>query len=132
MLLHIDDHKTIGEIQDKFNECFPFLKINFYSKPHHFKKASDEKDLIHPAHKIGDVRNKHTIENMEIYSWNTVASIEQAFKAKYGLHVQILGKKRNEWVQTSETDNYSLKDLSDMAMHASHSIFPDRKEQSDE
>lgn len=132
MILRIDDHKTVGEVQDKFNECFPYLKIDFFKKSHHVKKPSDEKDLIGAGYKIGDIRKKHTIGNMEIYSWNTVATIEQAFKERYGLHVQILRKENNHWVQTTKTDIYTLKKQSEMAMHAANSIEPYCKDQSKE
>lgn len=123
MLLHIDDHKTVGEIQDKFNECFPFLGIDFFRKPHHVKKPSDEKDLIEPNYKIGDIRNKHAIGNMVIYSWNTVATIEHAFKENFGLYVQILRKEGNEWKQTTKSDIYSLKEQSEMARKAAGSVL---------
>jgi hypothetical protein len=26
MLLEIDDNKTVGELEERFNECFPYLK----------------------------------------------------------------------------------------------------------
>lgn len=32
MLLEIDDGKTLGDLQENFNESFPYLKIQFYDR----------------------------------------------------------------------------------------------------
>ena len=51
MILAISDNRTTGELQEKFNECFPWLKIEFYSHPHHWKEGALEKAavLYHPG-----------------------------------------------------------------------------------
>jgi len=41
MFLQIHDSMTIGEVQDRFNECFLFLKIAFYLKAHKRLQTSD-------------------------------------------------------------------------------------------
>lgn len=39
MIIHINDQKTIADIQEKFQVFFPFLKIEFFDQPHHRYEA---------------------------------------------------------------------------------------------
>ncbi|HET7899407.1 MAG TPA: hypothetical protein VFL47_17090, partial [Flavisolibacter sp.] len=59
MFLQITDTMTIGEVQDRFNECFPFLEIAFYSKPHDLFEATDKKYKYSNQVRIGSIRKKH-------------------------------------------------------------------------
>ena len=57
MELKITDVKSIRDIQDEFNKAFPFLKLEFYSKPHEEHEGSP-KDFVLPSdNKIEDVRS---------------------------------------------------------------------------
>ena len=115
MLLKIFDREKIDEVQDKFNECFPYLKIEFYSQPHKWEESSEEGHLIRPGTYIEDIRRKHTSGVLDIKSWDKTGSVEQNLKDIFGLNVQIFRLQKNRWVQTTGSDHLTLKELSDLA-----------------
>ena len=41
MKLHVDDKRNISDIQAEFNDVFPFLKIEFFKKPHETGEAEN-------------------------------------------------------------------------------------------
>lgn len=116
MILHIHDNKTISDLQDKFNECFPSLKIEFYDHAHHYKEGSPEAHQISTDRTIGSIRKKHEQGEFVIKSWQTVASVEKEFREKYGLNVQVFRKANDKWIQTSATDPLTLRQQSDMSV----------------
>lgn len=118
MLLGINDHKTISELQDKFNECFPHLKIEFYDKRHKIKQASPESQRITEDKLIGDIRKKHNTGIMEIKSWDKTGDIEQQFKEAYGLFVQIFRQEDGRWIQSAKSDALTLAEQSNASNSA--------------
>lgn len=42
MLVTINDRRKISAIQEEFNSVFPFLKLEFFSKPHKPGAASSK------------------------------------------------------------------------------------------
>jgi len=111
MILSIDDNIKIADLQEKFNECFPHLKIEFYSHPHHWKESSFPNEIIDPSKKIGEVRNKHDRGIMEIKSWYQTGRVEQDFKKLYGLNAQIFRNENGKWHQTVSGDKLTLREL---------------------
>lgn len=110
---------TLGEVQDRFQECFPFLDIAFYSKPHLPFEATDEKYLVSNAAFIGNIRTKHVNGVVEIKSWDKAADVEQKLKDIFGLNAQIFRyDPLHGWTQTVRTDALSLKQLSQFAADA--------------
>ena len=108
MLLSIDDNKTIGDLQDRFNECFPFLKIEFYDVRHKWQKISPSADVISLDKKIGEIRKNHNSGIFEIKSWYKTGKVEQDFRHLFGLYVQIFFIENGEWVQSVSADDLTL------------------------
>jgi len=105
----------VSEVKERFSKCFPRLKIEFYSKPHHFGEQSPEKYLIDTSKKIGEIRHSYQEGCLEIKSWDTVATIEKDFRKQLGLNIQIFRKENEGWFQTSNTDKYNLLQQSEMS-----------------
>jgi len=82
MLLGISDNKTVSEVQDKFSECFPHLKLEFYYKRHKLNHASLEEQRVKEDLKVGDIRKKHNSGIIEIKSWHKTGDVEQQFKER--------------------------------------------------
>ena len=104
MILHIQNSLMVEDVQDHFSECFPWLKLEFYSKPHRSKKASSEKDLVDPKTTITEITKDHKAGTLEIKSSDTVGYIETALKNLFGLNAQIFRKENNSWIQTTTSD----------------------------
>jgi len=116
MYLQITDFMTIGEVQDRFNECFPFLDIAFYSKPHELYEGSDKKYKYSNKIRISNIRRRHVNGVLEIKSWDTIATVEKKIKEVFDLNAQIFRYDAiGCWIQTTLSDNLTLKQLSQFA-----------------
>lgn len=116
MFLQISDAMTVEEVQDRFNECFPFLRIAFYARPHRLYEGSKKKDQYEGYRKIGNIRGKHTNGVLEIKSWDTTASVEEKLKAGFDLNVQVFRYDAvGCWIQTTYSDLLTLRQLSRFA-----------------
>jgi hypothetical protein len=114
MILSIDDNKTISDLQDRFNECFPYLKIEFYDIRHKWRETSDKEYKISSDKKTGEIRKNHNSGIFEIKSWYKTGRVEQDFRHFFGLYVQIFFLENREWVQSVSTDDLTLKYLNEM------------------
>lgn len=116
MLLKIDDNLTIVEVQDRFSECFPFLKLEFFSKSHKLHEASEKKYQYLSNLRIADIRKRHYNGVLEIKSWYTTGRVEQDLKDLFDLNVQILRHDTiGEWIQSCESDDLTLQQQSAFA-----------------
>ncbi|GAA4745857.1 hypothetical protein [Flavisolibacter ginsenosidimutans] len=116
MVLQIDDNLKIGEVQERFHDCFPYLKIAFYAKAHKRFEPSETKFLLDEKSLLADIRKTHQNGNLEIKSWHTVARVEHELKQNFGLNAQIFRTgKKGEWVQTAESDALTLEEQSRFA-----------------
>lgn len=113
MLLEIDDTKTIADLQERFNLCFPQLKIEFYTRPHHWQENSADNLKIDPQTLIGKIRTNHQPGVLEIKSWNKTGEVEQNFRNLFGLHVQVFYNDHHSWKQSIHSDNKTLAMLSE-------------------
>jgi hypothetical protein len=113
MLLNIHDDMTVGDLQDKFNECFQHLKIEFYHSRHKWQKASSASNKINADRKIAEIRKNHNNGVFEIKSWYKTGRVEQELRELFGLYAQIFFLKNNEWVQSVSTDDLTLGHLNE-------------------
>ena len=109
MKITINDHRKIFAIQKEFSEMFPYLKLEFFSKPH-TKGGSSPKELMKPSSKLlGECRTIHNKGVITITPQMTVANVEQGFSDVYGLSVQVFRKSGTTWLETTVTDNWTLE-----------------------
>ena len=114
MLLHIDDHMTIEEIQDHFNECYPFLKICFYSKSQKRHKPANKEELLNEKSTMGAIRKSSNNGMVEIKSWYTIGQVERELKEKFDLNTQIFrwDNISMSWVPTFLTEGLTIQQQS--------------------
>ena len=110
MKIEINDHRKIFALQKEFNEMFPYLKIEFFSKPHKVGAPSSKKILKHPGKTIGQCRLIHNKGTLTIIPSMTVAELEQNFNEVYGLSVQVFRKSGKVWLETTVTDGWTLEE----------------------
>lgn len=113
MILHIDDNKTVSDLRDKFELCYPHLKLEFYNKAHNWQEATHSKYLVEGNCRIGDIRHQHNAGIYEIKSWFQTGKVEQEMKDLFGLNVQIFRQKEDLWIQTTKSDKLTLAQLND-------------------
>jgi hypothetical protein len=111
MILRIDDNKSIADLQDKFEQCFPGLKIEFYYRSHNWLEDTLSKFQVPSDCLVGDIRNIHSQGILEIKSWFLKGKVEQDFKELFDLNVQIFRFKNHKWEHTIKSDQLTLAQL---------------------
>jgi hypothetical protein len=101
MKITINDNRKIYAIQEEFNQKFPFLKIEFYSKAHTLNGTPSKKIVKHGNKTIGECRTEHNKGEISISGEMTIADLKQRFGDVYGLSIRILRKSENDWVDTN-------------------------------
>jgi len=109
MKLHIDDSKTIAEIQKEFVNAFEYIKIEFFNKAHSVGETSSKKDMIDSSKKLGEIRTIHNEGDIVITKDMLVSDVETEFEDKFGIHVQVFRKQNDVWLLTTNTDSWSLE-----------------------
>jgi len=109
MKISINDNRKIHAIQEEFNLEFPFLKIEFFSKPHTSGGQSSKKLMKSSSKTLGECRTIHNNGEIFINAEMTVDELEQRFMDVYGLSVQIFRKSGTVWLETSVTDGWTLQ-----------------------
>lgn len=120
MQIHISDTVTIKHIQEEFTGRYPFLKLEFFSRPHASGKGSEKKYMRTEDAVLKDFRRVHSEGNLNIYDEMTVAELEQLFKEHYGLYVQVFRRSGRLWLETTATDNWTLKTQNEQGRELSH------------
>ena len=123
MLLYIHDNRTLKELQDDFNLAFPYLRLEFFSKPHGKGVASAEKNKLNNYMQLIAVRASHRNSAVEIQEWHSVKEVEQMLQNDYKLPVQIYHFTRAGWIETIVTDEATLKELNEQGKRAAGEMF---------
>jgi hypothetical protein len=109
MKISINDHRKIHAIQDEFNQVFPYLKIEFFSKPHISGGQSSKKMMKSSSKTLGECRTIHNKGSITISPEMTVDELEQRFMDVYGLSIQVFRKSGKVWLETTVTDGWTLE-----------------------
>jgi hypothetical protein len=110
MKIIINDHRKIFAIQKEFSELFPYLKIEFFTRPHKPGAPSSKKMMKHPAKTLGECRVVHTKGTLTVTPHMAVADLEQNFSDVYGLSVQVFRKSEKTWLETTATAGWTLEE----------------------
>ncbi len=121
MKISINDHRKIHAIQEEFNMVFPYLKIEFFSKPHTSGGQSSKKLMKSNSKTLGECRTIHNKGEIVINPEMTVDELEQRFMDVYGLSVQVFRKSGNVWLETSVTDGWTLHKQNEQGKELSES-----------
>jgi len=108
MIIIIDDNRNINLIESEFNEQFPYLKMEFYTRANSAAFGNSKKTVKHSNTMVADCRNIHFNGNLEIKPEMTIEALEQKFKNEFDLNIQILRKSGRVWLETSLTNYWSL------------------------
>jgi hypothetical protein len=108
MKLAINDKRKIFAIQDEFNALFPYLKLEFFAKPHKPGGASAKKLMKSNSKTLGECRTIHSDGKITITAEMTVSDLEQSFSDVYGLGVQVFRQSGKVWLETTVTDHWTL------------------------
>lgn len=108
MYLHIAPNRLIKEVQKEFNTEFPYLKFEFFRNKPSGQPGLPLKNLILHNCRIGEMQAAITDGDVEIKEDMKVEDLENIFKDKFGLSMQIFRRSGNIWLETTMTDNWTL------------------------
>jgi len=115
VLLYISDSKTVEDLQEHFNDCFPYLKIEFYEEAGSSLKNCEKAHIVRPETPLGEIRRKSNTGILDVKSWEKTSKLKQDLKDQYGLNVQVFRIHGEEWIPTSYSDDLTLKQQSELA-----------------
>ncbi len=108
MIISIQNTQSLQHIQHQFTSVFPFLKIEFFQKPHANGAGSARKYLIPVKTLVSAIRQRDSKADIVIEPGMTVSQLEQMFRSELGLNVQVFRRSGNLWLETTATDNWTL------------------------
>lgn len=108
--MKINNSKQLKGLQKEFNQVFPYLKIEFFSKPHEEGNGSNEADMLDNELTVGEVRNNDTDGFIPLERTIPVGVFEKLFQDNFGLYVQVYRKSHGKWLQTWVTDVWTLEE----------------------
>jgi hypothetical protein len=108
MHLNIAPDRLISEIQKEFNEIFPFLKLEFFDNKSFARNNFSASQIIPWNKKLGEGQTGIKEGEIEIEESMKVSELENLFKDKFKLAVQVFRKSGTIWLETTMTDSWSL------------------------
>ena len=98
----------IAEIQAVFSKFYPGLKLEFYKKPHKDMEGSPKDEMVNNHLRAIELSPNIKMGALDIDKDQTVKSVEEQFERDFKLHAQVFRKANTIWLQTSNTDNWTL------------------------
>lgn len=122
--IHIHDQTSIKDIQEAFSEHYPYLKLEFFSRPHQSGKGSEKKYMRSNDALLHDFRLVHSEGELMIREDMTVSELESLFRDHFGLYVQVFRRSGRLWLETTATDNWTLKVQNEQGQELSQGYQP--------
>ena len=114
MIFEIYSSLKLSQIAADFSRHYPYLKIEFYKKSHHWHEFTPIHTMVDHSLSVSDITSHTGNIEIEIHFWNKVGTIEQVFKNKAGINIQIFRKFKDSWIQTVGTDDLTLEEQNDI------------------
>jgi len=108
-MIEVNDKRKIAILKEEFNQLFPYLKLEFFSKPHKTGEGSAKTFMQTDAKTLGECRALHKGGSIIITPQMSVAELEQNFNDVFGLSVQVFRKSGKIWLETTVTDSWTLE-----------------------
>lgn len=115
-------------IKEAFSNLFPFLKIEFFKQAHLAGEGSGRKLIDVTSKTLGEIAGAMKEGDIIFFPETTTADLEQLFRQKFGLSVQVFRKQKNTWIETTHTDHLSLKDQNENGRLASARPEPELRD----
>jgi hypothetical protein len=102
MELYVNANMTAADLIKRFNEFYPFLRLEIYYRGEEMGAASHHCLLK-------EIVNKKTLESFVIVPEMKVSEVESSFWENMGLQVSIFRKSGKTWLESSYTNYWSLE-----------------------
>lgn len=102
MELFVNANLSVSELIKRFNNIYPFLRLEIYYR-------GEEMGAISQSRLLKDIGNKKMIESFVITPEMKVVQIEELFWENMGLQISIFRKSGRTWLESSFTNYWSLE-----------------------
>jgi hypothetical protein len=109
----------ISTLQNSFNHEFPFLRLEFFRHGHSLYGGNSKTDLLNREKIAGSTLRSTGKKEILITEDHTVAAVEQMFSENFGLAVQVFRKSGKSWLETTRTDDWTLRKQNDQGLELS-------------
>jgi hypothetical protein len=123
MEIFLSSESTIKEINKEFKKSFPLLQLEFYKRKHGFAETSIWEQKFHERTCLKEINRNFKAGIIEVNPLDTVAEFEQKFQRNFGLSVQIYRRMGDIYLETVQTDGFSLKKQNNMGHIAERPVF---------
>lgn len=106
--MYISKDQTLKALQEQFQQKYPLLNIAFYSKKPIDGVASKVEDQLHTHELVKDIQQRNHEGSIELNDEMTVSTFENLCAQYFGLYVQVLRKSGQLWLQTTQTNHWTL------------------------
>ena len=108
-LIYISKDDSIRQIQGRFSELFPYLRINIFKHVDRTERKTGENILYCPEVRMRDIDFSFQDGLIMISENMTVGDLEQVFYEKWTMLVQVTRKNKIPETDQTTIDHYLLK-----------------------
>ncbi len=102
----INNDSQIGDIQNEFSTCYPFLKIDFLVKGNGTKNG---RTIVLDSHTSLQQLGKVNRSKIDINRHRSVSEVSNDFEEMLGVIVQVSRKSGRVWNTISVSDSWTLQ-----------------------
>lgn len=116
MKILLNSNRTVDEVKTEFTTAYPFLKIEFLTT------GNDEGGDLHvadPSLLLIEVSGVLKEGDIDIKSTDTVKEVQDKFRKQYGLPAHVFRQQKGMWMDTSVTDDLTLREQNTWGREAS-------------
>jgi len=113
MKIEIASSRLLSEIQQEFNDKFPFLKIEFFRSTLPRQSKWNAANRISPNLEISRCQTQPKSGAIHFQEETKVEELENLFQQGFNLNVQVFRRSGNIWLETTMTDKWTLKQQND-------------------
>lgn len=119
MTIQILKNRFIGDVQADFERAYPFLRLDFYKKAN--GKPAESKLKLSKSIPLS-VTGMHQEGELSVHDAMTVGELEEIFNNQFGAAVQVSRRSGSIWLETTMTDNWTLKQQNDHGRELSEPV----------
>ena len=124
MLLKVNDNTTIEDLQDKFNECYPHLKIEFFLGHHSLKENRPIEERV----RISDISKNYHPGIIELKSWYRAEKVIAEMKHQLGLMAKLYRLQDHHLIPLGKEEQINVNFVSGKTKNSSPTEFQNDEE----
>ena len=120
MKITIRGNRKITELQQEFNEIFPFLNLEFFDLPQNRFSSHVSSGHQHPNLSIKDISEKNEEGELVIHQHMTIMQLENILSEEFGLQAQVFVKHGDQWLRSSLNGYWMLHHKNEEGRRTTH------------